>query len=184
MFAGGIDTQHFGAVHGLDVAFDWKTQEVAPHVRDWILRGGFPLTGLRSRIGSALFGGLLHYTARFAGGSIGTLSYGVGQRWWGSGPKVSPLHILWGCTPDSEGISEIDVFIIADREPGFLNGLRAAARKLLTLILLWFLRDDDIPAYPNMRFQLSHPVKEDACMLRYVRFVNQLPLSPWTPSDD
>lgn len=180
MMVGGIDLQHFGSVHGLDVRFETDVSEDGA-VADWRLHGEIPPGGWRARLGRWLLGGRLAYHARFAGGSVVTLAYGPGLRWWGTGGEVPPLYILWGCVPLASGVSRVEIFLLAPRGEGPGGWLRAWARLLVTAALLGVLRDDDVKAFPNMRFQLGRLLGADTAVARLARFLDGLPISPWTP---
>ncbi len=181
MMVGGIDLQHFGSVHGLDVAFEVQVDDAGAAVSDWTLQGEIPPGGWRARLGRWLLGGRLSYRARFAGGSVVTLAYGGGLRWFGTGGMVPPLYILWGCVPLASGVSRVEIFLLAPRGEGALGWVRAWLRLGATAALLTVLRDDDIRAFPNMRFQLGRLLPADAAVARLVRFLDSQPLSPWTP---
>jgi nitrite reductase/ring-hydroxylating ferredoxin subunit len=183
MMAGGIDLQHFASVHGIDARFEHDVVQQSAHVADWRVRGALPATGLRSRLGRALLGAQFGYDARFAGGSIVTLTYGPDQRLGGTGPKLPPLHILWGCVADESGVSRVHIFLVTKKGRGALGKLRARALLALTASLLVVLQDDDVKAFPHMRFQLQGLVAEDSSVARFVRFVDGLPLSDWSRCD-
>ncbi len=181
MMVGGIDLQHFGSVHGLDIAFEVEVDDATASVSDWTLGGEIPPGGWRARLGRWLLGGRLAYRARFAGGSVVTLAYGPGLRWFGRGPPVPPLYILWGCVPLPSGVSRVEIFLLAPRGSGWRGWLGAQVRLLATAVLLTVLRDDDVRAFPNMRFELGRLLPADAAVTRLVRFLDGLPLSAWTP---
>lgn len=181
MMVGGIDQQHFVSVHGLDVRFELQVQSAHPEVQDWRLEGALSPSGWRSRLGAWLFGGKIRYDARFAGGTVVTLAYGPGLRWFGGRRAVPPLYLYWGCVPLREGVSRVEVFALAPRGPGAFGGLLARLRLLLTLVLLTVLRDDDVKAFPNMRFNPGRLTAEDAAVARLIRFLEGLRVSPWTP---
>jgi nitrite reductase/ring-hydroxylating ferredoxin subunit len=180
MMAGGIDLQHFASVHGIDAEFEHEVVQRSPHVADWKVRGTLPETGFRSRLGRLLLGPRFGYDARFAGGSIVSLTYGPDQHLGGDGAKLPPLHILWGCVADAEGISRVHIFLVTKKQPGLLGRLRAQSLLALTAALLVVLQDDDVKAFPHMRFQLGRLVAEDASIARFARFIDSLPLSEWS----
>ena len=184
MMAGGIDLLHFSAVHGLDVAFQAEVLEHEPTLADWRVRGKLGTTGWRSQLARWLLGDEVGYDARFAGGSLVTLAYGPGARFRGTGFALPTLYILWGCTARPDGIGEVDVFLLAPKRPGLFGGVWARLRLLLTLVLLGVLRDDDVKAFPHMRFDPRALVPEDASVARLVAFLERQPVSPWTGGDD
>lgn len=190
MMAGGIDLQHFASVHDLDVKFELSVEQVASSagprsdVADWKLEGEIPKSGWRGRLGRWLIGDRFRYVARFAGGSIVALTYGVGARW--RGRALKPLYILWGCVAEPSGVSKVRVILVAARGAGLVGALSARFRLLLTAVLLMVLRDDDVKAFPNMRFQAGRLIAADGSVARFIQWVNRLPISKWSsraPSD-
>ena len=51
---------------------------------------------------------------------------------------------------------------------------------MLTIVMLGILRDDDVKAFPHMRFNIGRVMKEDASVTRMVKFLNGLPISSWS----
>jgi hypothetical protein len=42
------------------------------------------------------------------------------------------------------------------------------------------IEDDDVKAFPNMRFQALNPMGEDKTMMQMIQAINQMPESPWS----
>ncbi len=180
MMAGGIDLQHFATVHDLDVAFEFEVSESAPNVFEWTLEGELPRQRLRDRVYRWLLGPRVGYHARFAGGSIVSLCYGPNQRWFGRGPKIPPLYILWGCLPQTDGVSRVHVFVVSRKRRGLLGWLTTRLLYALTVVLLVVLRDDDVKAFPNMRFDAKNLVEADRSVARFIQLTDKLPTSEWS----
>ncbi|MDB4968625.1 MAG: hypothetical protein JWN44_4314 [Myxococcales bacterium] len=181
MMAGGIDLQHFGSVHDLDVDFALEVAEREAGVADWKLSGTLAAgASWRQRLGRWLIGARFGYTLRVAGGSIAAITYGREQRFRGDGFALPPLHILWGCVPTDDGPSEVDIFILARRRPGLGGALATRALMGLTMALLALLQDDDVKAFPNMRFNPRNLLPVDRSVARFIQYANQLPLSRWS----
>lgn len=182
MMAGGIDLQHFASVHRLQVDFDLAITRPAEGVADWQISGEIPAGagGLKSRLLRALAGQRIGYTLRIAGGSIAAITYGHRQRLGGRGPELPSLHVLWGCLPTDDGVSTVDVFLLARRRPGLAGRLATPAFLGLTAALLASLRDDDVRAFPHMRFNPRNLIDADRSVARFIQYVNALPISPWS----
>jgi nitrite reductase/ring-hydroxylating ferredoxin subunit len=181
MMAGGIDLQHFASVHNLDIDFALEVDEREAGVADWKLAGELPAGGgWRQRLGRWLVGARIGYTLRVAGGSIAAITYGREQRFRGRGFPIPGLHILWGCVPTAEGPSYVDIFILAKRRDGVAGKLATGALIALTAGLLAVLKDDDIKAFPNMRFNPRNLVGADRSVARFIQYANQLALSRWS----
>jgi hypothetical protein len=184
LMAGGIDLQHFASVHELEIDFALDVADAAPGVADWRLRGRLGPSGAargwRQRLGAWLLGGELGYTLRVAGGSIAAISYGGEQRFRGRGFALPSLHILWGCVPTSEGPSQVDVFVLAQKRPGVRGRLATGALLAATVGLLAFLQDDDVKAFPNMRFNPRNLIAADKSVARFIQYADRLPVSRWS----
>jgi nitrite reductase/ring-hydroxylating ferredoxin subunit len=180
MMANGIDLQHFSAVHNLDVEFDFEVDDQNDLVFDWNLEGEIPKQGFKNKFLRWLLGPKVGYQARFAGGSIVTLTYGPNQRFRGIGFRLPALHILWGCLPQTDGVSRVHIFIATKKSPGPFGWLKAKALVLLSLVLLVTLRDDDIKAFPNMRFNPKNLIQADRSVARFIQLTDKLPVSLWS----
>lgn len=178
MMAGGVDLQHFASVHALDVDFELSVEPVRPEIADWRLEGEIPRAGWRAKLGRWLIGDRFRYVARFAGGSIVALTYGVGAKW--RGRALSPLYILWGCVAEPSGVSRVRVILVARKRPGLMGAVVTRLLLLGTAALLVVLRDDDVKAFPNMRFQAGRLVAADGSVARFIQWVNRLPVSRWS----
>jgi nitrite reductase/ring-hydroxylating ferredoxin subunit len=181
LMAGGIDLQHFASVHGLDIDFELDVAERAAGVADWRLAGELPAGGSwRQRLGRWLVGARIGYTLRVAGGSVAAISYGREQRLFGRGPVLPSLHILWGCLPTEDGPSEVDVFVLAKKRSGLGGRLQSRALVGVTMALLALLKDDDVKAFPHMRFNPRNLIGADRSVARFIQYANQLALSRWS----
>lgn len=181
MMVGGIDLQHFATVHGLDVKFDFQVSEHSPQLWDWDVSGGLPPGRTwKLRAMRWLLGERIGYRARFAGGSVAAITYGPEQRWRGTGRKLPPLHVLWGCVPLPDDVSRVYVFIVRPRRTGITGRLADLGLFLLTMALLATLRDDDVKAFPNMRFDPRHLIEPDKSAARLVSLIDRLPVSLWS----
>ena len=179
MMANGIDLQHFDAVHGLNIEFEYKVEEKNEQTFDWILSGEIPNQGWVTGFGRWLLGPRFGYRARIAGGTIAAISYGDQPRFRGKGRLLPSPHILWGCVPLERGVSEVHIFVVMKKHGWF----KRAGLFLFTLVLLTILTDDDIQAFPNMRFQTGHLIPADGSVARLIQMINRLPISMWTPKN-
>ncbi|MBX7096245.1 MAG: Rieske 2Fe-2S domain-containing protein [Myxococcaceae bacterium] len=180
MMAGGIDLAHFGSVHDLDVTFELKAKVADDDTAEWRLSGELPTTGWRARVGRFLVGKTIAYAVRFAGGSAGGITYGDAPRLFGTGPRLPTLHLFWGCVPLKSGVSQVHAFVLTPRRGGPLGWLLNRLQVWVTFALLGFLQDDDVKAFPNMRFQLSNLTEADQSVAQFAKYVNALTPSAWS----
>ena len=183
MMVGGIDLQHFGAVHDLHVKFQMDIEEAHPQIADWRLRGPVSSGSWRGRLAGWLLGGEISYHARFGGGSTVGLTYGPGLRWRGKGGPIPPLYIFWGCVAQPDGVSDVTIFLVAPRGRGVWGWIKGQTRLLLTMVMLGVLKDDDVKAFPHMRFNLGRLIEADESVAKLVRFINRQKQSSWSGVD-
>lgn len=177
MMANGVDLQHFASVHQLDIAFDYQIEASEQGVFDWVLRGELPVNTLKGRLARWLLGPTFEYRTRFAGGSVVSLTYGSDQYF--RGRKLPSLQILWGCLPLDNGTSKARIFLVTEQRPGLWGRLVNAGIYALTIALLTMLRDEDVGAFPHMRFNTHRLIREDASLARLIQLTNKLALSDW-----
>jgi hypothetical protein len=179
MMTNAIDLQHFKSVHSLDIDFDYEVIEQENGIFSWQLEGIIPKTSLKLKIAHYLLGGKFRYKVLFAGGSITSITYGVDQRYKGTGFKIPSIHILWGPTPLKEGVSAVDIFFIIKDYKGLLSIFKKFGMYLLSFILLGFLNDDDIKAFPHMRYNVGQLTAQDASLAKFIQLTNKLRPSLW-----
>lgn len=180
MMAGGIDLLHFSTVHGIDIDFDFKHTASDDSVLDWTMSGPIANSTWRGRIGRILVGPEFKYRLRVGSGSMVAITYGENQRFMGRYFKIPSLHVLWGCVPTTAGVSRVTAFSVVAKQTGWFAALRTRAMHMLTLALLIWLRDDDVKAFPNMRFQVATPLPEDRPVLQLIFAINRMRESIWT----
>jgi phenylpropionate dioxygenase-like ring-hydroxylating dioxygenase large terminal subunit len=177
MFAGGIDLQHFSSVHNINIDFKADHRFLGDEVHEWTISGEISPKGWRGWLGRLLVGPRFTYRARLGAGSMIALTYGEPPR---SRFSLPQLNVLWGCVPQTYGLSKVQVISLAGNENGLFGRLKMWSRHLLTAALLALLEDDDAKAFPNMRFEVANPMPEDRTILELMRAINQMPESTWT----
>jgi phenylpropionate dioxygenase-like ring-hydroxylating dioxygenase large terminal subunit len=180
LMASGIDIQHFASVHNLDIDFQYQAQETEPNVYEWTLSGKIPKKGFKARFGRFLLGDTFTYKVKFAGGSLTTITYGWKQKFLGRWFEIPSLNILWGATPQENGISRVKIFLVTKERKGLRGKIINFSLYLSTLLLLSILKDEDIKAFPNIRFNANHLIKSDESVSRLIQMINRLPLAKWS----
>jgi nitrite reductase/ring-hydroxylating ferredoxin subunit len=183
MMTNGIDLQHFKSVHNLDIHFDFQIEEGTKGQFVWKLSGEIPRTSLFTKFAHYILGGKFNYEVLFDGGTITSISYGVNQKFRGTGFNIPAIHILWGATPLNEGVSAVDIFFIVRKYGGFFGLLKSGLMYLFTLIVLSILKDDDIKAFPHMRYNVGNLTPEDHSLAKFIALTNQLEVSQWTNNE-
>jgi phenylpropionate dioxygenase-like ring-hydroxylating dioxygenase large terminal subunit len=181
MMANGVDLQHFATVHALDIKFDYLVDENSDGTFIWKLKGKIPTDNLKGKLAKFLFGEEFEYHVKFAGGSLITISYGVGAKVLGI--KVPSLNVLWGCLPQINGISKVRIFFVTEKYSGLFGKFKSMISYFFTFFLLMMLRDEDIEAFPNMRFNAHRLIGADKSLGRFIQIINKCELSDWGRND-
>lgn len=180
LMSGGIDLQHFKSVHNLDVSFQY---EVTTTDNDqnftWSLKGNLPQNTLLQKLAHFITGGIFKYKALFSGGMITSLTYGNDLYFRGNGFKLPTTSILWAATPHYNGVSDVDIFLIIKKEKGLKGFFKKYLKIAFALVLQLALKDDDVKAFPHMRYNLTNPSEGDRSVLDLVHRINKVKLSPW-----
>lgn len=182
LMASAIDLQHFASVHDLQAEFQHNIVEKSADVFQWNVKGILSLQGLRSRAARWLLGPSFNYQALFAGGSIVSLTYGPNQTFRGkeNGKPLPSFHVMWGCRPEPDGLSEALVFVIQKKKTGVIAKVKSSMSFLFTVLLLAWLKDDDVKAFPRMRFQAQNLIPADASVARFIQVTEKLKRSFWS----
>lgn len=183
LMASAIDLQHFASVHGLDAQYNLEVQDTGTGVIRWSVRGLLAVEGgWRTRIARAVLGASFQYDALFAGGSLIAMTYGLGQTWRGKkgGKSLPVFYALWGCVPLANGLSEAVVFVLQKKRRGPFSRVTSKFFFWMTLGLLAWLKDDDVQAFPRMRFQAKNLIDQDASVAQLIRWTETLPRSAWS----
>ena len=64
--------------------------------------------------------------------------------------------------------------------PGVLGWLKSRLLLALTIALLAVLKDDDVKAFPYMRFHANSMVGEDKSLAAFLQWTNRLRKSVWS----
>jgi hypothetical protein len=148
----------------------------------WTVSGQIPARGWRGRAARFLLGPRFTYRALFCGGNIVSITYGVGARFRGrpQGWRLPAVHVLWGCTPHENGTSTAAIFIVQRARTGLWGKIRSTAQHILSLALLIVLRDDDIKAFPHMRFDPQNLIEQDRSASLLIHHLDKTKVSPWS----
>jgi phenylpropionate dioxygenase-like ring-hydroxylating dioxygenase large terminal subunit len=183
LMASAIDIQHFASVHGIYADFFLDIQEKQKGVFHWNVTGALNSDNtLRNKWARFILGEKFQYDALFTGGSLVFMTYGRGSRFQGkeNGFKLPSFYALWGCLPLENGISEAFIFVLQKKSSGWLGKIKSRIKYYLTLLLLALLKDDDVQAFPRMRFQAKNLIEEDSSVAEFIKLTETLPRSKWS----
>jgi phenylpropionate dioxygenase-like ring-hydroxylating dioxygenase large terminal subunit len=182
MMVSAIDLQHFKTVHKLDVNFQFEIENKSPSEFQWNVFGELPRKGWRSRLARIILGNHFEYSTLFSGGNIVSINYGNSPRWRGrpQGFRLPSVHILWGCVPLKEGVSDVYVFLVQRKAKTVFAKIKNAFNFFISVLLLNLLRDDDVKAFPHMRFAPTNLIEQDRSSAMLIQQLNKVKKSSWS----
>jgi nitrite reductase/ring-hydroxylating ferredoxin subunit len=171
----GIDAQHLKTIHHLDIKMDLSLHrsELGTQI-DFTMRGNFPQTTFRERLGSRLLGSTYEYSMRYAHGCMGLLTMMKNVR------LFVPLHMIYAYTPIAPGRTRIQPIYVTEKRRGILGYLLSKLLLFCTRLAYYMLRDEDGKIYDNIRFHPQLLLSIDQPLVQYMEYVNQLEPSRWS----
>ena len=177
---GGIDIEHFASIHKLHAEFAVESHAVSPGVRDWQVNMQTKNKGLRAKLLRKLVGDTFTYRLRIVGGNLFCITYGYDQEAKLFGIQIPPLHVMWGCTPTKDQVSDAQVYVVTPKRCGLLGRGKSWIQRLLTIALLVMLRDEDVAAFPNFRINTINTKHLHPILRNFIAYIDTLPVSNWT----
>jgi nitrite reductase/ring-hydroxylating ferredoxin subunit len=175
----GIDAQHLQSVHKLNIKMElFLQQHESNQIIDFTLRGQFPNTTPRERLGQKILGNNYEYTMRYADGCIGLLTIMKNVR------LVPPLHMIYAYTPIKDGRTRIQPIYVTEKRTGIWSWFVSRILLLLTKLAYYFLRDEDGMIYDNIRYNPNAIISIDKSLIKYMNYVNSLETSIWSKKFD
>ncbi len=177
MMANAVDLQHFATVHNLDIKFDYQIMQNEDGTFEWEFSGKIPNDNLKGRLARFFLGDTFKYHVKYGGGSTICINYGIDAKLLGH--RIPSLNVLWGCLPQESGISKVRIFFVSKNRKGIIGSFKNVLLYFCTLLLLVMLRDEDIQAFPNMRFNTNRPIEADKALARFIQMINKQECSNW-----
>ena len=171
----GIDAQHLKTIHHLDIKMDLflNKNELGTQI-DFTMRGQFPQTTLRERLGQKFLGSNYEYSMRYAHGCIGLLTMMKNVRLFPS------LYMIYAYTPLAPKITRIQPIYVTKKRKGIIGYCVSQFLLFCTRLAYYMLRGEDGKIYDNIRFNPQVVLSIDAPLLQYMQYVNQLEPSQWS----
>lgn len=171
----GIDAQHLKTIHHLDIKMELSLdQDDSGTQIDFTMRGQFPQTTFRERLGQRFLGSTYEYSMRYAHGCIGLLTMMKNVR------LFPPLHMIFAYTPIALGRTQIQPIYVTEKRQGIIGWLISQFLLLCTRLAYYMLRDEDGEIYDNIRFNPKVLLSIDTPLVQYMEYVNQLQPSQWS----
>ena len=171
----GIDAQHLKTIHHLDIKMDLflNKNELGTQI-DFTMRGQFPQTTLRERLGQKFLGSNYEYSMRYAHGCIGLLTMMKNVRLFPS------LYMIYAYTPLGPKRTRIQPIYVTEKRQGIIGYCVSQFLLFCTRLAYYMLRGEDGKIYDNIRFNPQVVLSIDAPLLQYMEYVNQLEPSQWS----
>ncbi|BAY98986.1 Rieske [2Fe-2S] domain-containing protein [Tolypothrix tenuis PCC 7101] len=174
----GIDAQHLKTIHHLDIKMNLSLHrsELGTQI-DFTMRGQFPQTTWREKLGQRFLGSTYEYSMRYANGCIGLLTMMKNVR------LFPPLHMIYAYTPIAPGRTRIQPIYVTAKRKGIVGYLLSKFLLFCTRLAYYMLRDEDGKIYENIRFNPKLLLSIDQPLAQYMEYVNQLKPSRWSKSE-
>jgi phenylpropionate dioxygenase-like ring-hydroxylating dioxygenase large terminal subunit len=171
----GIDAQHLKTIHHLDIKMDLSLHQTESGRQiDFTMRGQFPNTTWREKLGQRFLGSSYEYSMRYADGCIGLLTMMKNVR------LFPPLHMIYAYTPIAPGKTRIQPIYVTKKRPGMMGYWVSQFLLLCTRLAYYMLRDEDGKIYDNIQFNPNIILSIDRPLVQYMSYVNQLEASQWS----
>jgi phenylpropionate dioxygenase-like ring-hydroxylating dioxygenase large terminal subunit len=171
----GIDAQHLKTIHHLDIKMELSLDRDESGTQiDFTMRGQFPQTTFRERLGQRFLGSTYEYSMRYADGCIGLLTMMKNVR------LFPPLHMIFAYTPIASGRTQIQPIYVTEKRRGIVGWLLSQFLLLCTRLAYYMLRDEDGEIYDNIRFNPKVLLGIDMPLVQYMEYVNKLQPSRWS----
>jgi len=171
----GIDAQHLKTIHHLDIKMDLSLHQTESGRQiDFTMRGQFPNTTWREKLGQRFLGSSYEYSMRYADGCIGLLTMMKNVR------IFPPLQMIYAYTPIAPGKTRIQPIYVTEKRPGMMGYWVSQFLLLCTRLAYYMLRDEDGKIYDNIQFNPNIILNIDRPLVQYMSYVNQLESSQWS----
>ncbi|NQY99308.1 MAG: Rieske 2Fe-2S domain-containing protein [Bdellovibrionales bacterium] len=176
-----VDLHHFFSVHNLDIDFKFETRELSESHYLWQISGEIPKENVLTKMAHWLLGGKFQYEVEFFGGNLVKIEYGVGARLFGKSNawKIPSVQIAWSSFANEKGVSDTDFFVLYPNLRGFFAPLKRLLYKVFSYAVLLALKDDDVKAYPHMKFNPQVFVDKDRASVEFIKQIEGLEEGTW-----
>lgn len=171
----GIDAQHLKTIHRLDIKMDLSLHrnQLGTQI-DFTMKGNFPSSTWRERLGQKFLGATYEYSMRYAHGCTGLLTMMKNVK------LFPPLHMIYAYTPIAPGRTRIQPIYVTEKRREIGGYLISQFLLFCTRLAYYMLRDEDGKIYDNIQFNPKLLLSIDQPLAQYMEYVNQLEPSRWS----
>ena len=178
----GIDPQHLSTVHSIHMDMDVDIDQSRENHIEFTLRGKFPTTTLRERIGKKLLGDSYSYSMKYADGCLAALTVMKDAKLFGKYP-LPELHMYFAYSLVQKGKVSVRPIYVNKRTRGPFGFIFNFIKLNMTKFFFKMLQGEDGLVYENIRFNTEAFLKLDAPIVKYLRYINHLEPSVWSQMD-
>ncbi len=166
-----IDVQHFASVHNLPVKLELIPNDIEGG-KAIVFANSTPIPKEKwwLRTLGRFYDNALTYNLSYWNGSNGTVTIG---------PDFLHFHIMFALRPTVDGKAEGHTLVITKRRPALMGKIVNRLLLSVTYILGRYFARGDTKIFQTIRFELKHPIAQDAAIMRFVQHVDRLPHVAW-----
>ena len=153
----GIDPQHLSTVHGIHIDMDIDIDETKSNHIEIVLKGKFPDSTLKERMGSIFLGKEYSYSMKYADGCLASLTMLIDAKLFNTF-KLPSLHMLFSYSLVEDGKIMVKTIYLNKKSKGLLGPIKNFCKLNMTKLFFKMLQGEDGEIYDNIRL----------CTFRYV----------------
>lgn len=175
----GIDPQHLSTVHGIHIDMDIDIDETKSNHIEIVLKGKFPDSTLKERMGSIFLGKEYSYSMKYADGCLASLTMLIDAKLFNTF-KLPSLHMLFSYSLVEDGKIMVKTIYLNKKSKGLLGPIKNFCKLNMTKLFFKMLQGEDGEIYDNIRFNTDTFLKLDRPVVKYISYINRLEPSLWS----
>lgn len=170
-----IDAQHFNSVHPMVKKLAGRL-----HLEPVVMNGNnvefrnttkVPTDWWFGRLLSRFYADALTYWMSYWFGSTGSVTIG---------PDFLHFHIIFALRPNDAGHAEGQTILVTKKRKGIAGAALNRILLFLTKLVGSYFAKGDTMIFRSIKFDLRTPIKEDQAIIRFMRHLEEQPLSSWS----
>lgn len=180
----GIDPQHLSTVHDIHMNMDVNIQQESRNIITIELSGATPDTTFGEKMVKKVLGPRYAYAMTYADGCLAALTLLKGVTFFGKKDVLPELYMLFAYQMVEPGKTLVQPIYVTRKRSGLIGALISKLCLFFTKMGFYSLQGEDGQIYENIRFNTRNLLAIDAPVAKYVRYINQLKPSRWSPDFD
>ena len=175
----GIDPQHLSTVHNLNIDMNIDIDETKSNHIEIVLKGKFPDSSLKERMGALLLGKEYSYSMKYADGCLASLTMLKSAKLFNK-IKLPSLHMLFSYSQVEDGKIMVKTIYLNEKSKGIFGPFKDFVKLNMTKIFFKMLQGEDGEIYENIRFNTDSLLRMDRPVVKYIAYINRLAPSIWS----